>query len=113
MLLGQANAASHKYNEVNTHICKDMPIFPHLPYGFPDDLVGKESTCSGGDTRDVCLIPGLGRFPGGGNGNPLQCSCLKSPRDRGAWWATVHGVSELDGTEQLDNNKVLKVHPHR
>ena len=42
---------------------------------------------------DAGLIPGLGRFPGGGNGNPLQYSCLENPRDRGAWQATVHGVS--------------------
>ena len=44
-------------------------------------------------------IPGLGRSPGEGNGNPLQYSCLGNPRDGGAWWATVHGVSkELDMT---------------
>ena len=46
-----------------------------------------------GDTRDVGLIPGSGRSPERGNGNPLQCSCLENPRDRGAWWATVHGVA--------------------
>jgi hypothetical protein len=45
-----------------------------------------------GDSRDVGLIPGLGKSPGGGNGNPLQYSCLEDPMDRGAWWATVHGV---------------------
>ena len=44
------------------------------------------------DTRDMGLVPGLGRCPGGGNGNPLQCSCLGNPMDRGAWWATVHEV---------------------
>ena len=44
------------------------------------------------------LIPGLGRSPGGGNGNPLQYSCLKNSMDRGAWWATVHGVAKM--TEQ-------------
>ena len=42
---------------------------------------------------DAGLIPGSGRFPGGGNGNPLLYSCLENPRDRGAWQATVHGVS--------------------
>ena len=41
---------------------------------------------------DVDLIPGLKRSPGGGNDNPLQYSCLENPMDRGAWWATVHGV---------------------
>ena len=43
---------------------------------------------------DVGLIPGLGRSPGEGNGNPLQYSCLKNPMDRGAWWPTVHGVTK-------------------
>ena len=45
-----------------------------------------------GDVRDMGLIPGLGRSPGGGHGNPLQYSCLENPMDRGAWQATVHGV---------------------
>ena len=48
------------------------------------------------DIRDVCLIPGLGRSPGGGNGNQLQYSCLGNPMDRGAWWATDQGVTESD-----------------
>ena len=51
------------------------------------------------DVRDVCLIPGSGRAPGGGSGNPPQYSCLGNPMDRGAWWATVHKVAELDMTE--------------
>ena len=46
------------------------------------------------DTRDMGPVPGLGRCPGGGNGNPLQCSCLGNPMDRAAWWAVVHGVAE-------------------
>ena len=46
------------------------------------------------DVRDVGLIPRLGRSPGGGSGNPLQCSCLGNPMDRAAWWAVVHGVAE-------------------
>ena len=41
------------------------------------------------------MIPGMGRSPGGGNGNPLQYSCLENPMDRGAWWATVHGVARV------------------
>ena len=52
-----------------------------------------------GDVRDLSPVPGSGRSPGGGNGNPLQYSCLENPMDRGAWWATVHGVVELDMTE--------------
>ena len=46
------------------------------------------------NTGDVGSIPGSGRSSGGGNGNPLQYSCLENPVDRGAWWATVHGVAE-------------------
>ena len=48
-----------------------------------------------GDTGDVGLIPGSGRSPGGGHGNPLQCPYLKNPTDRGAWWARVHRFAEL------------------
>ena len=51
----------------------------------------KESACNAGDPG---LIPGLGRSPGEGNGNPLQYSCLENSMDGGAWWATVHGVSK-------------------
>ena len=47
--------------------------------------------------RDKCSIPGSGRSPGGGNGNPLQYSCLGNPKDRGVWWATTHVViKEMD-----------------
>ena len=52
---------------------------------------GKESACKAGDLDS---IPGSGRSPGEGNGYPLQYSCLKNPRDRRAWWATVHGVAK-------------------
>ena len=48
---------------------------------------------TGCDAGDLGLIPGLGRSPGEGNGNPLQYSCLENPMDGGAWWATVHGVT--------------------
>ena len=50
----------------------------------------KNPPASAGDPRDVSLIPGLGRSPGGGPGNPLQYSCLENPMDRGAWRAAVH-----------------------
>ena len=56
-------------------------------------LSDKELACQFGDA-DVGLISGLGRSPGIGNGNPLQYSCLGNPMDRGAWWATVHGVAK-------------------
>ena len=60
----------------------------------PLHLLGKQSVCKAGNTRDAVLIPGSGRSPGEGNGNALQYSCLKNLKDRGAWRATVHGVPE-------------------
>ena len=55
-------------------------------------LVVKHPPASAGDVSAVGSIPGSGRSPAGGNGNPLQCSCLENPMDRGTWWATVRGV---------------------
>ena len=57
-------------------------------------VVVKSQAASAGSVRDEGLIPGLGRSLGEGNGNPLQCSCLENPMDRGAWWATVRGVTK-------------------
>ena len=59
--------------------------------GFPGGSVGRESTCNVGDLGSV---PGLGRSPGEGNGNPLQYSRLENSMDRGTWRATVHGVTK-------------------
>ena len=58
---------------------------------FPGGSEVKASACNLGDLGS---IPGSGRSPGEGNGNPLQYSCLENPMDRGAWWATVHGVTK-------------------
>ena len=63
------------------------PVF----LGFPHGSDGKESACNAGD---LGLIPGWGRSPGGGHGNPLQYFCLENPMDRGAWRATVHRVAK-------------------
>ena len=66
--------------------------------GFPDGSDGKESACN---AEDPDSIPGSERYPGEGNGNPFQYSCLEDSMNRGAWQATVHGVTESDTTEQL------------
>ena len=60
--------------------------------GFPGWLISKEFTCNAGDTGDMSLIPGLGRAPGGGHGNPFQYSCLENPMDRATWQATVNCI---------------------
>ena len=66
--------------------------------GFPGGSDGKESACNAGDLGS---IPELGRSPGEWNGYPFQYSCVENPMDRATWWATVHGVQELDTTECL------------
>ena len=60
----------------------------------------KNLPAKAGDVRDSGSIPGSGRSPGGGHGNPLQCSCLQNPMDRGAWQATVHRVAKKSDTTE-------------
>ena len=72
--------------------------------GVPSWLSGKESACSTGDTG---LIPWLGRSPEGGNGSPLQYSCLENSMERGAWWATVHGVTK--SWKQLQTYMIINI----
>ena len=66
-------------------------IYIKKRFDFPGGSDSKESSCN---AEDLDSIPGLGRCPGEGNGNSLQCSCMRNPMDRGAWWATVHGVAK-------------------
>ena len=69
--------------------------------GFPASSVLKNPPANAGNTG---LIPGLGRSPGEGNGNPLQFSCLRNPMRRGAWWATVRGVTKSQTRLSNSNN---------
>ena len=72
-----------------------------LDTGFPSGIVVKNCPANAGNPRDTGLIPGSGRSPREGNGNPFQYSCLENSMDRAAWQATDHGVAESDTTEQL------------
>ena len=74
--------------------------------GLPWWLRGKESVCNAGNT-EVDLIPGLGRPPGEGSGNPLQYSYLGNPMDRGTWRATVHGATKSQ--TQLSTSHPVKI----
>ena len=69
-------------------------IVPHFSRDFPGGSVIKNLPANAGDSGDAVSIPGSGISPERGNGNPLQYSCLKNSMDRGAWWATVHGLTK-------------------
>ena len=73
-------------------------------------LNGEESTCNAGDTGVVGSIPGLGRSPGGRNGNLFQYSCLENSMDRGVWWAIVHR-SQRVGHDRVNTH--THTHTHR
>ena len=79
-----------------------------LVVGFPGSSVVKNLPTNVGDGTDKDSIPWSGRSPAGGNGNPLQYSCLGDPLDRGAWRATVHGVSELYMIEHICKHSHLQ-----
>ena len=75
---------------------------------YPRGTVVKNPAANAGDARDVGLIPESGRSPGVGNSNPLQYYCLENSMDRGAWWATVHGVTK--NQTQLNACVCARVH---
>ena len=87
-----------KCEAVDTHVGGDSSIclytWIYSLLGFPRGSVVKNLPANRGDIRDVGSVPGSGRSPGGGHGNPLQFSCLGNPMDRGAWRAIIHGVTE-------------------
>ena len=98
----QGKKAKHKTkanvpNSIKTftraHTQRNFKRLPLWPVAFPSGTVVKNPPANAGDVRDTGSIPGLGRSPGGGNGNPLQYSCLENSMDRGAWWPTDHAVA--------------------
>ena len=74
-------------------------------------LIVRNPPANAGDAGDVGSIPGLARSPGRGNAKPLQYSCLENLMNRGAWWATVHGVAKNTHTQNYNNNLKLKSRP--
>ena len=98
--LGGRKEKSEKWNQGLPPPCHPFLCFSALaaPMGLhrPSQVasVVKDLPANAGDTREASLIPGLGRSPEGGHGNPLQYSCLENLTDKGAWWAIVHGVSK-------------------
>ena len=67
---------------------------PYSMWASQVALVVKNPPANAGDVRDAGLIPGSGRYPGGGQGDPLQYSYLENSKDRGVWWATIHGIAK-------------------
>ena len=87
---------SFTHGDDTTHRTVYGPIYSYLLYlvSFPGGAVVSNPSASAGDAREVGSIPGLGRSPGEGNGNPLQYPCLENPTDREAWWAIVQLVAK-------------------
>ena len=85
------NSKIIKMNKISFKWSFQIYLLLHIYMGFPGGSVVKNPPAK---ARDMGLIPGSGRYPGEGSGNPVQYSCLWNPMDREAWWATVHGVAE-------------------
>ena len=80
--------------EVDTTEQLTVSLTSRLSRGFPGGAVVRNLPANAGDAGDSSLIPGSGRSPKVGNGNPLQCSCIENSMDRGTWLATVHGIAK-------------------
>ena len=96
----QASGRTEKYSLFQEAMCKSYSKEGRSGNGGASQvaLVAKNPPANAGNVRDVGLIHGLGRSPGGGNGNSLQYSCLGNPKDRRAWWATGEVARESDTT---------------
>ena len=93
---------------VNLHSAFALRAGWRIEPGSQGGSVGKEFACSAGDAGDAGLIPGLGKSPGGGHGNPLQYSCLKNTKNRGAWQATAQkSPKQLDATQHAPKIRKL------
>ena len=86
-------AAVHEVTKSRTRLSDGTEL--RILWGFPGGASGKEPACQCRRLKRHSSIPGLGKSPGEGNGNPLQYSCLENPMYRGAWQATVHGVARV------------------
>ena len=88
-------------------VSSQKPLFSgeaDISTAFPGGSAGQDLVAKAGDAGGLGFIPESGRSPGGGNGNPLQCSCLENPVDRGAWRAIVHRVTNSWTTERLNTD---------
>ena len=79
---------------VCVYVCIYIYVYIYIYMASQVVPVVKNLPANAGDARDTGSIPGLGRSPGEGNGNPLRYSCLENPMDRRAWWAVIHGVAK-------------------
>ena len=93
-MLGKQGRGHCRWREEHVWKPESLAQLENSKLGLPWGLSGKEFACDAGDTGGAGSIPGLGRFPGGGYGNPLQYPCLENPMDRGAWCAAVHVVAK-------------------
>ena len=90
--MSPAESDSLVFQSTNLNITEFQDMYIYI--SFPGGGSGKEPACQCTKPRDVGSIPGWGRPPGGGHGNPLQYSCLVNPMDGGPWWAMVHRVTK-------------------